>query len=43
MIKIFFGNDPGIRAQLTQQLTSYSINFQSYEEEQLTDKSFWKC
>lgn len=40
MIKIFFGNDPGIRAQLTQQLTSYSINFQSYEEEQLTEQVF---
>lgn len=40
MIKIFFGNDPGIRAQLTKQLTSYSINFQSYEEEQLTEQVF---
>ncbi|KXT71293.1 hypothetical protein SGODD07_01293 [Streptococcus gordonii] len=40
MIKIFFGSDPAIREQLTQQLTSYSIDFQGYEEKELTEQVF---
>ena len=37
MIKIFFGSDPAIREQLTQQLTTYSVDFQAYEEEELSE------
>ena len=40
MIKIFFGSDIAIREQLTQQLISYSIDFQGYEEEELTEQVF---
>jgi conserved domain protein len=40
MIKIFFGSDPAIREQLTQQLTTYSVDFQAYEEEELSEQIF---
>ena len=42
MMKVFFGSDAAIKAQLTQQLDAYQITYQAMDKDALTKQEFLK-
>lgn len=42
MMKVFFGSDAAIKAQLTQQLDAYQITYQTMDKDALTKQEFLK-